>query len=197
MITVVNCVFCGKEVKCNPSRIKKSKTICCSRECRSLYSKSLVKYNVHCANCGKLFYIKPYHLNKYKTHCCSYKCSGEFKSRHNTGEKNPNYGNRALNNPMTKETRITNHGYRLVICEDHPFRINNFWIKEHRLIAEKYIMTNEQAVCINDKLYLNPKLDVHHINGDKLDNRVENLIIMTRSEHCKVHAKTRSHKRKK
>lgn len=28
---------------------------------------------------------------------------------------------------------------------------------------------------------------VHHINGDKIDNRIENLIVMTRAEHVSLH----------
>lgn len=28
---------------------------------------------------------------------------------------------------------------------------------------------------------------VHHINNDKTDNRIENLELMTRAEHCKMH----------
>jgi len=31
--------------------------------------------------------------------------------------------------------------------------------------------------------------DVHHINHDPLDNRVENLQLMSRDEHIKLHAK--------
>ena len=28
---------------------------------------------------------------------------------------------------------------------------------------------------------------VHHINGDKIDNRIENLQVMSRSEHSRMH----------
>ncbi len=29
--------------------------------------------------------------------------------------------------------------------------------------------------------------DVHHLNGDKLDNRPENLLVLLHSQHAKLH----------
>jgi hypothetical protein len=49
-------------------------------------------------------------------------------------------------------------------------------VKEHRYMMEKHIGRK-----------LTHKDIVHHINFDKLDNRIENLELMDRSTHNKLH----------
>jgi hypothetical protein len=51
------------------------------------------------------------------------------------------------------------------------------WMREHRYIAQTQIRS------------LLPGEHVHHINGDTLDNRVENLSILSHGEHTKLHHK--------
>jgi len=55
-------------------------------------------------------------------------------------------------------------------------KVNEKYIREHRLIAAKILGRP-----------LKPTELVHHINGDVKDNRIENIKIVSRSEHIKEH----------
>lgn len=53
-------------------------------------------------------------------------------------------------------------------------------------------VATEYGIPIHRLLMNSPKnMDVHHINGNKLDNRRINLIMMTRSEHTALHMRMR------
>ena len=52
------------------------------------------------------------------------------------------------------------------------------YYREHRLVVEEYIGRN-----------LEDYEEVHHVNGIKDDNRIENLVVITKSEHTILHHK--------
>jgi hypothetical protein len=72
---------------------------------------------------------------------------------------------------------IDDKGYKFIYNPTHPHAKNGRYILEHRLIMEKHLSR-----------FLERKEVVHHINGNRLDNRIENLILFpSDSEHKKHH----------
>lgn len=68
--------------------------------------------------------------------------------------------------------------YWLICSPGHP-RASQGAVLEHRLVMERELGR-----------YLTADEVVHHRNGDTLDNRPENLEVMSQSEHARLHAPT-------
>lgn len=74
-------------------------------------------------------------------------------------------------------------GYAYVYNPTHPYRSEDGYVMEHRLVMESILGR-----------YLTNKEVVHHINGNKKDNRPENLMVMTPNDHMRLHMKIRHKK---
>ena len=58
-----------------------------------------------------------------------------------------------------------------------------------RLKYKSYKLHFLMAYTYFEKFRENPSMDVHHINGNKLDNRLSNIMPLTREEHEAIHGR--------
>lgn len=191
---MMTCDYCGVEFECCHKRRLEAKHHFCSRKCMGAYNAANNPNLIPCEVCGKLIKVKPRVMKRQKNFTCSRECVGILRRTIYAGENNPNYGNVGMKNPMSLERTISNYGYVLLKIPDHPFARHGGWVLEHRYVAEKYLLTKETSVEIDGKRYLRRDLNVHHIDGNKLNNDMSNLMIITRSEHMKLHPHGRKKK---
>ena len=97
----------------------------------------------------------------------------EILSQQKVGRNNPQWkGGRCF--VYSHAERDKSNPYVKLKVYGHPFGDDYHYVMEHRLVMEKHLGR-----------YLTKKEIVHHKNGIKLDNRIENLELLTRSKHSR------------
>jgi hypothetical protein len=77
-----------------------------------------------------------------------------------------------------KGGRLLNRGHVLLYLPDDPRANSRGYVPERRIVWEK-------ATGLTQK----PNDYIHHLNGDKTDNRPENLIALSKHQQLKAHAR--------
>ena len=168
-----SCRKCGKVYTVSPSRTGSG---FCSTKCWYEWEgRPTAKIKKICPTCRKIFETWP------KDDCtyCSYKC---IKKEPRYGEENSNWkGGRTIHSD----------GYVYLKGKEHPFAGPHGYVFEHRLVMEQYLRENHPdhpaLIRLGEKLYLSPDYEVHHKDGVRTNNRIENLEVLTKSEHTVLH----------
>jgi hypothetical protein len=112
-----------------------------------------------CQICGKTFHKPKSVIDKGWAKYCSIKCRG--MARRFRGQR-----------------RIHSQGYIELYLPDHSMARGAGYVFEHRLVMAKHLgrdLTSQEIV--------------HHKNGNKQDNHLENLELTTRAAHMATHGK--------
>lgn len=183
--------FC---LNCNVKLIPKTKTRIpkfCSRKCRGEFETK--GKNIECLQCKKIIFASPCEVNK---KFCSRSCTAYFFNQNQRKEK----GKYIRCNVCGKEKYyfpkdIKNRKFKsFYFCSRQCMnKIFSFKKTGRQKARYKFITFNKKRVLEHRHIMeqhlgrpLNTQEHVHHINGNSLDNRIENLMILSNSEHRKL-----------
>lgn len=126
---------------------------------------------VTCRQCGCAFFTSRTEIARGSGKFCSRGCV----NRYQRNENHPRWAGGERSNVK---------GYLLERKPTHPMAHVNGYVPKHRRVAQEKLGR-----------VLHSSEVVHHINGNVLDNRPENLEVMTQSTHVLLHnrARSRSH----
>jgi hypothetical protein len=141
---------------------KKGADVFCSVKCMTQDRSNRHRNTYACDNCGKEF-TRVKARPQGEKHFCSYQCMRDYNSKGIVKE----------NGVLMK--RETDKKYRLRSIGNGKMK------QEHRIVMEEYLGRE-----------LLPTEIVHHIDGNKLNNDISNLMIVSNSEHMKIHVKMRA-----
>ena len=177
------CVTCGKSFSVWPNRADSAKT--CSQPCRGVliakqYENARAKKI--CPACNGEFSVPQCHSER--VICCSVECSLKVR-KHSPPSGVDHYKWRG------GRTYHTDWYLYVTVSDDHPFQSHGKYVFEHRVVMESWMKNvapnHGFLVEHGGQMYLHPDIVVHHINENRRDNRITNLLACTEAAHRSIH----------
>ena len=178
----IRCDYCGKEFFKIPSRVGE-KNYCC-RQCLGAANGVRMRKCIirTCDYCGKEFVSNNKHSNRNKHYFCSRECGWKYKDK-----RVPVICEWCGKEFVKKSSDISR--------SEHNFCSEECCLEYRNMAAPQ---TANQRVA-GEVLYryiagkkigreLTAEDEVHHIDGNHMNNKPENLVVVSKSEHAKIHA---------
>jgi hypothetical protein len=205
----VACAACGKEIEKYLLQVQQNKTgrFFCSKECQhEVGAKPRTVPRKTCEWCASEFVSYGDSPGRFCTKACydawqrkdrvqklCEVCGEEFmlkpsQDKHRTGRWCSRTCESAsrLKRPLDRQHNerpavLDKAGYVRVFEPEHPRAMKGGWVFEHRHVMEQHLGRQ----LARDE-------HVHHINGQKDDNRLENLVVLGHSEHSSLTGRERT-----
>lgn len=202
-MAILECKYCSKEKEMPNYRLKRAKY--CSHKCSSLdrRDRELNWITLFCQQCKKEFAIPNAWVKAGRRKFCSRECKTQsqigivgkaharFGKKHSEESKQKMSANRKGLAAKEKSPRwkggvyYDSRNYRYLMLETlsredqdlvRSMATKSNYVAEHRLVMARVLnrpLTKREVV--------------HHLNGDKIDNRIENLQLFPKGEHSRRH----------
>lgn len=182
---VLTCVTCGAEFKVPPCRAETAST--CSNACAvAVRAKSRERKGIlTCKTCKKDFTLPRCHADRqlYCSRACMH-ADPDLRAKKSVASAG------ARNHMWKGGLHSRQDGYIYASAPGHPFASNGY-VLEHRLVMEKWLVESTPdslyLVRVKRKLRLSPAFHVHHIDEDRTNNAIDNLMCMSPGDHQRLH----------
>lgn len=199
----LTCQQCGNTFSVSTWKAKGRKFcgVACAGEFQRGKSRPGTRVNLTCQQCGNLFEVPKNWAVRGRRKFCSWDCKIAHQ-RTLTGEKSARFGVAHTEEAKAKMAQApkargpAHHSWKGGRCQTHHgytyIKLDTLAPETQAVVASmatkaSYILEHRIVMALKMGRPLLPTEKVHHINGNKMDNRAENLQVFPLGGHSRKH----------